>query len=101
MEEFLRDIVLDWLKTNLYEGLPPEGWREDHANLIEKIENRLGDERSGYGKGCIDCKKEVVDPEDKLCHSCYHTSCADGECYCESEGVYRNWADYQVFDASQ
>ena len=35
-----------------------------------------------YGK-CELCGEDVVDVDDKLCHSCYHSSCDDGECYCD------------------
>jgi len=70
-DDFLRNIVLDWLKTNLHEGLPPEGWREDHANLIEKIEDRLGDERSGYGN--------------EICPKCGEKWTSSTRCDCPNE----------------
>ena len=32
---------------------------------------------------CKSCGVErVVDDEDNLCHTCFHKSCAEGECYC-------------------
>ena len=33
---------------------------------------------------CVECGvKRCVDLEDKICHTCYHESCEEGECYCQ------------------
>ena len=47
--------------TNLYNG-------ED-----ELVQNHV----------CNECGVErVIDDEDNICHTCYHKSCDEGECYC-------------------
>lgn len=29
------------------------------------------------------CNEKLSDQDDQLCHTCYHKSCEDGECYCD------------------
>jgi len=49
------------MMTNLYNG-------ED-----ELVQNHV----------CNECGVErVIDDEDNICHTCYHKSCDEGECYC-------------------
>ena len=41
---------------------------------------------------CVKCGEKVVDVGDELCHSCYHSSCDDGECYCDN-AVSDEWCE--------
>ena len=41
--------------------------------------NKEEDEDEGV---CEECEQPTVDPEDRLCHCCYHKSCDEGECWC-------------------
>ena len=53
-----------------------EKWDEEN----EEEEEDDDEEHDGV---CRECNKPTVHIDDWLCHSCYHATCDEGECYCD------------------
>lgn len=67
---------------NLLDNLPP---------LPEEAIKELNELLSLNPYRCSkkDCNEPIIDLGDKLCHSCYHSSCDKGECWCEQVKINR------------
>jgi len=40
------------------------------------------EEEEEHDTKCEKCQQPTVDIEDRLCHCCYHKTCAEGDCWC-------------------
>jgi hypothetical protein len=55
------------------------------AQILQDFVQILQDFVQNYiHTGCIKCDDHTIDPEDKLCHDCFHKS-SHGQCYCEED----------------
>ena len=58
----------------------PDSEGGEYWTLCEECFDKDQEEEKPKCKSC--CVERVVDYEDNICHTCYHKSCDEGECYC-------------------